>query len=280
LAGGQTALDGAGNTESFSEQVRAGAGYLRPSLDTDTLQEALDEVEVLVENNLPGVPLRFSLGEGVRVRCATSNFQSIVVNLLLAARDAVPEIDSARVHVFSERVDQSRASRLPGATAGSFAVVRAQVLASDRGPGASSLGGLKGVRLAVAKTGGFLVVEPMSGGVALSAFLPGGALEIPSNRPAKEPTSRLAVVLHPNAITRRTILAALAQMGFDCHAAESVGELKPGTLVFGDCAALDELEPGGELEVVELVQRGETGRTEFPALGVPFSVEELDRFVG
>jgi hypothetical protein len=238
---------------------------------------AMREVEATVRESLRGIPLEFEVDAGIRAACSVAALQTIVVNLLLAARDAVPAIDHARVNVFLDVVSQSRASGLAGATAGSYLVAQVRAWAK-RGPRARSFAGLKGCRLAVAKVGGFLVVEPLvAGGVTLSAYLPGCASE---ERGARDADRRSAVVRHPDAITRRTIIAALARMGFDCQDAIGRDELRPGTFLFGDRASLDELAPGDDVRAIELVQRGQAGRTRYPVLAVPFEVGDLDSLVG
>jgi hypothetical protein len=246
-------------------------------LQMGQLKQLLSEVEASVLDALRSVPLTLHAEDGVWMTCGPSDLKSIATNLLLTARDAVPGIVAASLEVRSEVVSQSRASGLAGATAGTFAVLQARVRAQD-GPAASSFGGLIGCRMTVNKAGGFLVVEPLRGaGLALSAYLPGGGNDTVS---AIVP-SRKAIVLNADAMTRRTIIAVLSRMGFECQDSGAVDEgVPPGAVVLGNAAALNKVKLGGDVKLIELVPRGAEAETTHDKLSVPFAVGDLEELVG
>lgn len=250
-------------------ELRAGA---------TSLQSALVGLDEYTKDALRGIPLLVNVDAAAQADCSTQQLQSIVVNLLLTARDALPTARRAEIDAFYDVVGQSRASELAGGTAGSFLVVRVRAMGAA-GPITSTYGGLSGCRQAVSRVGGFLVVEPNGRvGVSLSAYVPTSESVSTASAP---PPDRTAAVVHADAFVRRTVVAALAQMGFECQdLGPNPGHLGTPTILFADAGSLEQLgSPPHSARVIELVQRGGSAKTQFASLSVPFVVGDLQQIL-
>ena len=209
---------------------------------------------------------------------APANLQSILTNLLLTARDAIPTATRIQVDGFHDVVGQGRAAEFAGGAAGTFLVLR--VRASGTGVITSTYGGLSGCRLAVSKVDGFWWSSHTDGPGFLWRHT-SRALQS-RNRLIAPPSGRRAAVYHSDRLTRRTVVAALSQLGLETIDLDSSdGENDLGSaLVFGAADDLESLSARTTGRVVELVTRGASPQWPGPTLQVPFEMGDLEAFVG
>lgn len=263
-------------TAALPEPVEAPAPpTLRALLDDADFGRIVRNVLAQTKEALAGLEVQASADEAIEAECSVSALESILVNLLLTGRDALPDATRMLVSASRELVGQARAAELPGAAAGAYTVLR--VLVPSSSPITRTFAGLSGCRQAVSRVGGFLTVEQNGRlGLVIAAYLP-------SSRPADPraaPVSRGRVaVIHADERIRRTLVGSLASLGYDCLDAatpDGLGDYDASIAVFADAdSAGAVVRP--DAHVVEVVARGAEATMNLPVLHVPFAVEDLEK---
>lgn len=203
--------------------------------------------------------------------------QSLLVHLVLAARDAVPEPAQLRVVATRDVLDERQAVTLPGASPGSWARL-AVTIVGVRSLDASLPGGVNAARQFASRLGGFLVQTQDDLNMTLAVYLPA---ERPRGSSAGESGSRLrtrVLVVHGDPVVRETLGAAITRLGHPCTVA-SPGEAITCEfgILFAERDVLAQHAEDERVKRIEIASRISQTSGTFPLLRVPFVLGELRR---
>lgn len=227
--------------------------------------------------------------------------QSLLVHLALCARDSVVEPEQLRAVGTLEQLEPERAAEIPGANAGPWGRIAVTVAGTPTSVGVT--GGVSACRQVATRLGGFLDIEQDGELLTLAVYLPpergakpgssddagddGGDSETDDDEGgrvislASEPRYEGVYVLHPDAIIRETLTAAITRLGFRCQDGApdetDFRELPPVQVLFADAETLR--EQTAQLphvpRIVELGSRIVRPGSKYPNLRVPFALGEL-----
>jgi hypothetical protein len=233
------------------------------------------------ERALPSrVSLKVDIAPESQVVCNPESVQLLVVNLILAARDALRDEGEIRLTVRPMRLDQAESARLPGVRADAHLLIEARALGSRRSDSISGVGVCSEI---TASIGGFVDVRAEGAEIlVLSAYLatrPGPQeVETPTAAPSQEE----AVVLHGDARVRQTVVSALRDLGLRAEGMDPdlwTDAWNDGPqLVFAEAAWLQSRSRQAPPRAVTLYPRGAPTPTG-PSLRVPFTIGELQEVV-
>jgi PAS domain S-box-containing protein len=183
-----------------------------------------------------------------RVRADATQLEQVIVNLVINARDAMPEGGTVSIETGTMTVDAATARRMsPDARTGEFAYIRVsdsgegippEVLPhvfepffTTKEPGQGTGLGLSTVHGIVQQLGGFVTVEPRTlGGTTFVIYLPQESAPVEPAEPpppAQEPTggTERIVVAEDDPVIRALIVRQLARKGYRVRAAENASEV-------------------------------------------------------
>lgn len=219
---------------------------------------------------------------GLRLYGDQVELQSLLVHLALCARDSVDEPQQLRALATLEELDERRAALIPGASRGTWARIAVTVVGGNS-INAGVTGGVSACRQVATRLGGFLELTHGEGTLSLSVYLP------PERKRRTAPAPRIGeglarvLVLHPDAMIRETLSAAISRLGHACETAEphhDPSELGEFEVIFADHDALTATIEAGScptIHRVEIAGRNRPTRADFPLLRVPFALGELRR---
>lgn len=251
-----------------------------PDSDVPPLAEVLRDIESTLRRAVRGI--RFAIeasdAEDVAVDVAPADLGTIALNLLLAGRDALCPAESLELEIRAVTVHQGVGAARAGVRPGDYGVLG--LVAHGTGNDAAPVGGLSLCRQLAARNQGRITVNghnPLCIRVYLPLLRgtpsPGESVEI-----REEET---VFVLHADVRVRRTLVSALARLGYVCQTPdpEQFTAPAPGAgamLVLGEGSVLASLaQELGDHKVIEIVKRGDTPYTELPQLRFPFVVDDL-----
>lgn len=250
------------------------------SFDGTVLVRVLDEIEPTLRKAVAGLQFSMSTAgaQDIAVSVATADLGTIALNLLLAGRDALAPTSGLHLEIDAVTVHQGGAPARAGVRPGDYGVLELKV-EGDIGPG-DPIGGLSLCRQLTARNRGHLTVDG-NGPIRIRVYLPLLRGTPTTDDIAEVREEEKVIVLHDDVRVRRTLVSALAQLGYVCETPDPTrfDAPAPGAgamLVLGDGSLLASLamELRG-CNTVEIVKRGEEPYTELPQLRFPFLVDEL-----
>jgi hypothetical protein len=217
----------------------------------------------------------------LRIYGEMHELQSLLVHLVLAARDALPEPAQLRVVATRDQIDERQAVTLPGASPGSWARL-AVTIVGVRSGAAGPPGGIHAARQFASRLGGFLVQTQDDLHLTLAVYLPAERLRGSASAGESGTRGRIRVlVVHGDPVVRETLGTAITRLGHPCTVA-SPGEAI--TCEFGILFAERDIlthygddEQGEQVKRVEIASRISQTSGTFPLLRVPFVLAELRR---
>lgn len=241
------------------------------------------EVAPLIQRLLPALEhalpsqLRFTvnLNPDVRAGCVAEQLQLLVVNLVLAARDALTGSGEIELTIRTVERHELQDVRVPLANGHPYVEIEV------RGHGfhaSESISGLGVCCEITAGMGGFMNVgDAGPDTLVLTAFVPAPASGGIAVRPL---TGAYAEVVHPDPRVRSTLVSALQQLGYRVSERAALEDLRggPTDIVFADDSLLVAPHLGwGQRTVIRLVPRGARSPStpQHPTLRVPFAIGEL-----
>lgn len=216
----------------------------------------------------------------LEVPFASADIQILLINMLLACRDAMGSKLSISARLDETQIsdsDELRSKRLP--EPGRYLSIHV----SARGSGNQSpvIGSFAACESEAQRLGGVLSASTDRGRVSLQVYL---RLEVAPTSTTHFSSARV-VIIHPDPALRRTIGAGLDDLGVSWQefAPEDFvpGTLEHITVIFAENSLLNELRillPLSTLKLVEIIRRGnEPLNPQYDTLRVPFAISELEK---
>jgi hypothetical protein len=219
---------------------------------------------------------------GLRVYGEQFELQSLLVHLVLCARDSVDEPKQLRGLATLEELDERRAANIPGASPGTWARIALTVIGGNS-INAGVTGGVSACRQVATRLGGFLELAHGDRTLVLSVYLPPERKHDRTKLPTIDEALARVLILHPDPTMRETLSAAISRLGHPCRSDEPGDDptgFREFEVVFADrntLAKLDESPAHESIHKVEIVGRTSLTTAEFPLLRVPFALGELRR---
>jgi len=228
------------------------------------------------------VPLHISVAEGARVSTNPESLQLLIVNMVLAARDALSDTGEIHLTVSTVSLDQKDSARLPGANIDVHLLIEVRAVGFN---GSETISGLGMCCEITTGIGGFVDVRQEGKNVlVIGAYLAIGTTPSPVEVPPVASVHTHAVVFHLDARIRQTVVSALRDMGVMAEGLDPRLQLHrpigPDKFVFADPDVLAEL-PHLEAyhRAVLLIDRSRPVPAEGYAIRVPFTIGELQKVV-